>query len=112
MNRCHWPQVVITSGGVGPTLDDVTMEGVAAALGAQLVRHPNLERRLLEYFGQAATAAHLKMAQTPDQVQRCWCARLVRICCSVGGQTADGFAAAMCFYWCRKRMDHVSHSAL
>lgn len=30
--------VVITSGGVGPTLDDVTMEAVAAAFGTALVR--------------------------------------------------------------------------
>ncbi len=31
-------EVVITSGGVGPTLDDVTMEGVAQAMGKPLVR--------------------------------------------------------------------------
>jgi hypothetical protein len=31
-------ELVITSGGMGPTLDDVTMEGVAKALGKALVR--------------------------------------------------------------------------
>lgn len=30
--------VVITSGGVGPTIDDVTMQGVADALGHNLTR--------------------------------------------------------------------------
>ena len=30
--------VVITSGGVGPTLDDVTMEAVAQAFGTNLIR--------------------------------------------------------------------------
>lgn len=30
--------VVITTGGVGPTLDDVTMQGVADALGHPLTR--------------------------------------------------------------------------
>ena len=31
--------VVVTSGGLGPTPDDVTMAGVAAALGHPLGRH-------------------------------------------------------------------------
>jgi molybdopterin-biosynthesis enzyme MoeA-like protein len=30
--------VVLTSGGVGPTLDDVTMEAVAQAFGTNLIR--------------------------------------------------------------------------
>eukprot|EP00877_Chromochloris_zofingiensis_P003920 jgi/Chrzof1/13529/Cz08g00340.t1 len=30
--------VVLTSGGVGPTLDDVTMEAIAAAFGSNLIR--------------------------------------------------------------------------
>ena len=32
-------EIVITSGGVGPTLDDVTMAGVAEGLGKPLVRY-------------------------------------------------------------------------
>jgi molybdenum cofactor synthesis domain-containing protein len=34
---------VFTSGGVGPTHDDVTMEGIAQGFGVKLIRHPELE---------------------------------------------------------------------
>src|SRR3954453_9644640 len=33
---------VFTSGGVGPTHDDVTMAAVARAFGMSLIRHPDL----------------------------------------------------------------------
>ena len=46
---------------VGPTLDDVTLAGVALALGKPLVRHPKFEERILAMFGAATTPAHLKV---------------------------------------------------
>ncbi len=52
--------VVFTSGGVGPTHDDVTIEGVARALGVPVVREPRLVRLLESYFkgrGQLNEAA-------------------------------------------------------
>src|SRR5438552_4596824 len=59
--------VVFTSGGVGPTHDDVTIEGVARALGVPVVRDPRLVR-LLEQLakGRLMTEARLKMAEIPD----------------------------------------------
>jgi molybdenum cofactor synthesis domain-containing protein len=59
-------EVVFTSGGVGPTHDDVTMEGVAAAFGRKVVRHPELDRRLREYLGANANEARMRMADTPE----------------------------------------------
>ncbi len=64
--------VVFTSGGVGPTHDDVTIEGVARAMGVRVVRHPvlvaALERYYRERLGAAATLGepHLKMAEVPE----------------------------------------------
>jgi molybdenum cofactor synthesis domain-containing protein len=59
-------EVVFTSGGVGPTHDDVTMEGVARAFGRKVVRHPELDRRLREYLGANANEARMRMADTPE----------------------------------------------
>jgi len=57
--------VVFTSGGVGPTHDDITMEGIAKAFGVQLMRHPVLERTFHERYGKAANVAIMKMADVP-----------------------------------------------
>lgn len=66
--RTHRPRfdVVFTSGGVGPTHDDITIAGVARGLGRAVIRHPELVRRLKEYFGPAAGEAHLKMAEVVE----------------------------------------------
>ena len=58
--------VVLTSGGVGPTHDDVTMDGVAAAFGRKLMMHPELERLIRTHFADRLTAAALKMAAVPE----------------------------------------------
>ena len=55
--------VVFTSGGVGPTHDDVTIAGVAKGLGRSVVRHPTLEAKLHEFFGADVNDARLKMTE-------------------------------------------------
>src|SRR5690349_11978782 len=53
---------VFTSGGVGPTNDDVTIEGVAHGLGLRVVRHPDIERRMRQRLGDQVNEARLRMA--------------------------------------------------
>lgn len=57
---------VFTSGGVGPTHDDVTIEGVARAMGVAVVRHPVLVELLDRFYRGDLSEARLKMAEVPD----------------------------------------------
>ena len=58
--------VVFTSGGVGPTHDDVTIEGVARGLGVPVVRDPRLVRVLEGFHKGRLNEARLKMAAVPE----------------------------------------------
>jgi FAD synthetase len=58
--------VVFTSGGVGPTHDDVTIEGVARALGVPVIREPRLVKLLEGFYKGRLNDARLKMAEVPD----------------------------------------------
>ncbi len=58
--------LVVTSGGVGPTHDDLTMEAVAKAHDKPLVEHPELRRLLEQVYQERLTQAHLRMARVPQ----------------------------------------------
>jgi len=60
---------VFTSGGIGPTHDDITAECVAKAFGRRLTVHPEAFRRMDEHFkqmGREMNEARLRMAKTPE----------------------------------------------
>jgi molybdopterin-biosynthesis enzyme MoeA-like protein len=61
----HTHDLVFTSGGVGPTHDDVTIEGVAASFGLPVVRSEAVEKMIQRYYGARATEAHFRMANMP-----------------------------------------------
>ncbi len=68
---------VITSGGVGPTHDDVTVRSVARALRRSIVMVPEIEAKLRAHYGDAVKPAALRMAEAPEgsRLVRCEDAR-------------------------------------
>ncbi|XP_017280400.1 FAD synthase isoform X2 [Kryptolebias marmoratus] len=57
---------LLTSGGVGPTHDDITLESVAAAFREELHPHPELARLVEEFFGTTdRDSPAMKMAMVP-----------------------------------------------
>lgn len=57
---------VFTSGGLGPTHDDCTMEGIARAFDCALIQHPDLVTLLKKHLGDRVNDAALKMAEAPE----------------------------------------------
>ena len=57
---------VFTSGGVGPTHDDVTMAAVAKAFGLRPARNLELEAKIRSAMGSNLHERDLRMADIPD----------------------------------------------
>ena len=60
---------LFTTGGIGPTHDDITVDSIAAALGVPVIVHPEARRILEDYYrerGGVLTEARLRMARTPE----------------------------------------------
>jgi molybdenum cofactor synthesis domain-containing protein len=59
---------LFTTGGIGPTHDDITVDAVARALGLKVVVHPEARRILEDYYATRGgiTEARLRMARVPE----------------------------------------------
>jgi molybdenum cofactor synthesis domain-containing protein len=59
---------LFTTGGIGPTHDDITVDAIAAALGVPVIEHPEARAILEDYYTTrgGVTAARARMARTPE----------------------------------------------
>jgi len=59
---------LFTTGGIGPTHDDITVDAIAAALGLPVIVHPQGRALLEHYYADRGglTEARLRMARAPE----------------------------------------------
>ncbi|MDX8411024.1 MAG: molybdopterin-binding protein [Mariprofundaceae bacterium] len=72
----HASDAVITSGGIGPTHDDITMQAVATAFNVPLHEHAGIIKAMAERFGmEKLNPARRKMAVVPEGASLIRCRR-------------------------------------
>jgi molybdenum cofactor synthesis domain-containing protein len=62
---------LFTTGGIGPTHDDITVDSIAAAFGVPVIVHPEARRILEDYYRRRGgtgelTESRLRMARVPE----------------------------------------------
>ena len=59
---------LFTTGGIGPTHDDITVDAIAVALGVEVVFHPEATAMLQRYYETrgGASEARMRMARVPE----------------------------------------------
>lgn len=70
MGSVKW---AFTSGGIGPTHDDVTIAAVAQCFGRRVVADERILASLRAHFGERLNAARRRLAEVPEGATIDWC---------------------------------------
>ncbi|MDQ6954180.1 MAG: molybdopterin-binding protein [Mariprofundaceae bacterium] len=74
LNRLRYRyDAVITSGGIGPTHDDITMEAIAESFGVLLLEHEATLRQLHARYGDRLNVGRRRMARLPETAEPILC---------------------------------------
>ena len=60
---------LFTTGGIGPTHDDITVDAISKAFGVRAIVHPEAKQILVDYYRDrpgGLTESRLRMARTPE----------------------------------------------
>lgn len=69
---------VITSGGIGPTHDDITMESIAKAFGVELIEHSFIVQVMTEHFGaEGLNEGRRRMTRVPQGAKLIRCEKTI-----------------------------------
>ena len=66
---CQRSQIIITTGGLGPTEDDITFQSVAKTFQLNLVKYPEAERHMIERIskiGVSVSPSNIKQSFLPE----------------------------------------------
>ncbi len=79
LNRLrHQFDAVITSGGIGPTHDDITMEAVAAAFDDELIEHRFIVQLMQGYYGnEGMNDGRRRMTRVPSTATLIRCEKTI-----------------------------------
>jgi len=74
LNRLrHRYDAVITSGGIGPTHDDITMDAIAESFDVSLLEHQETMAKLHTHYGDDINTGRRRMARLPATAQPIIC---------------------------------------
>lgn len=69
---------VITSGGIGPTHDDITMDSIAIAFGKELIEHRYIVQEMTEHYGEdGLNDGRRRMARVPEGASLIRCQKTI-----------------------------------